>query len=191
MEEIEAKFLEIKENEIVKKLEAIGAQKEFELLYRRRVFDFPDYRLNENHSWLRLRDEGEKITLAYKKRFGIGDDKFKDEGMYETEIMVSDFEKTADLLRAIGMVEKFYEENKRVKYIFNDVDFCIDSWPLIPTYLEIEGKSWDDVEKATLALGLDWEDHIRCSTSQIYRHYGIVEKSYKILTFSEQIKRET
>ena len=59
--------------------------------------------------WLRLRDEGDKVTLTYKKRFGTGE-KFKDEGMYEKEIVVSDFEKTADILNAIGMVEKFYEE---------------------------------------------------------------------------------
>ncbi len=189
MEEIEAKFLEINEKEIVQKLEKLGAKKEFDILYRRRVFDFPDFRLEKEHSWLRLRDEGERITLTFKRRLGVGDDKFKDKGMHEVETLVNNFDETAELLKSIGMIEKFYEENKRVKYILNNVEFCIDTWPLIPTYLEIEGKSWEDVENASLKLGFDWKDHVRCSTMQIYKHHDIDEKSYQILTFQEQIKK--
>lgn len=141
------------------------------------------------NSWLRLRDEGDKVTLTYKKRFGVGDNRLKDGGMHEVEVITNDFEKTAQLLLSIGMVEKFYEENKRVKYILNDVEFCIDTWPLIPTYLEIEGPTWEAVEEATKTIDLDWSSHIRCSTMQIYENYDINENDYSVLTFDKQVKK--
>jgi adenylate cyclase class 2 len=188
MEEFEIKFLEVDKSELEKKLSLIGAEKVLEFMFRRRVFDFPDFRLAEAHSWVRLRDEGEKITLTYKKRLGTGE-KFKDSGMHEIEVNVSDFEKTAELLKSIGLIEKFYEENKRTKYILNEVEFCIDEWPLIPVYLEIEGKNWESVKEATTKLGLKWEDHIKCSTMQIYKHYEINENDFSVLTFEKQIKK--
>lgn len=188
MEEIEVKFLDINVSALEKKLISLGAKKVLDFLFRRRVFDYPDLRLAENHSWVRLRDEGEKITLTYKRRFGTGE-KFKDGGMHEIEVNVNDFEKTAELLKSIGMVEKFYEENKRVKYILDDVEYCIDEWPLIPAYLEIEGKDWGSVKEATEKINFNWDDHIKCSTMQVYRHYGINENDYSILTFKEQIKK--
>ena len=189
MEEIEVKFLEINTAQIENKLRELGASKVFDFLYKRRVFDFPSMSLEANNSWLRLRDEGDKITLTYKRRFGVGEDKLKDGGMHEVEVNVSDFDVTANLLKSIGMKEKFYEENKRVKYVIDDVEFCVDTWPLIPTYLEIEGKSWNSVEKFAQMLGLNWSDHIKCSTMQIYEHYGFNENDYSILTFEEQRKK--
>src|ERR1035437_8695663 len=123
MEEFEIKFLEVDVLELEKKLLQIGAKKVSNSLYCRRVFDFPDMHLEENHSWLRLRDEGDKITLTFKKRFGVGENKLRDEGMHEIEVIVSNFDKTTELLHSIGMIEKFYEENKRTKYTLNDIEF--------------------------------------------------------------------
>jgi len=189
MEEIEVKFLDINVNDTVSKIESLGAKKEFEFVYRRRVFDFPDMRLAENNSWLRVRDEGDKVTFTYKKRLGVTDDKLKDAGMHEIEVVVSDFNKTVELLLSIGMIEKFYEENRRIKYTLGDIEFCIDTWPLIPTYLEIEGTSWEEVESISRNLCFDWAEHIRCSTMQIYEKYGINENDFSILTFEKQLKK--
>src|SRR3989339_194886 len=88
MQEIEAKFLDIDSEKIQKKLEEIGAKKVGEYFYRRRVFDYPDWRLDKDHSWLRLRDEGEKITLSFKKRLGVDSSGVgvNDSGMEKDEI---------------------------------------------------------------------------------------------------------
>ena len=59
MEEIEVKFLNIDSDLMEKKLLKIGAKKVFEKLYHRKVFDYPDLRLNDQGAWVRLRDEGE------------------------------------------------------------------------------------------------------------------------------------
>lgn len=189
MEEIEVKFLDIVTDKLIKKLEKLGAKKVIDIIYRRRVFDFPGLSLAQKNSWLRLRDEGDKVTLTFKKKLGIGTDKLKDRGMYELEIKVSDFEKTAELLNAIGMLEKFYEENKRTEYVLSGVEYCIDQWPLIPAYLEIEGQDWQSVQGAATELGLDWNTHVKCSTMQVYEHYGIDENDFSVLTFDKQIKK--
>ena len=50
-------------------------------------------------------------------------------------------------------------------------------------------KNWDEVKEATLKLGLNWENHIKCSTMQIYKHYNINENDFSILTFEKQIRK--
>ncbi len=187
MEEKEVKFLDIDSQEIEEKLESIGAEKVFDKLYKRRVFDYPDLRLNEKAAWLRLRDEGDKVTLTFKQRIGVkkNDGTANDKTMKEIEIVVSDFDETAQLLEEIGLKEKFYEENRRTRYLLGDVEFDIDLWPQLDPYLEIEAPSWKEVEEAIHKLGLDPDDKKIFSTYQIYQLKGIDEHDYKEITFEK------
>lgn len=189
MEEIEVKFLDISVPEIRKKLSELGAKKVGEYLYKRKAYDYPDKRLAREHAWVRLRDEGDKVMFTYKQRFGVKDNYLQDGGVKEIEVIVSDFVLTNQLLCAIGLVEKFYEENKRERYILDNVEIDIDSWPMIPPYVEIEGKSWEAVEKVAKKLELTWSRHVRCSTMQIYEIYKINENDYSVITFEKQIKK--
>ncbi len=191
MEEIEVKFLNIDPETIEKKLKNIGAKKIFEKLYKRRVFDYPDLRFDKVGAYIRLRDEGDKITLTFKKRLGVKthDGKTNDEGMEEVEVKVSDFERTAEFLRKIGLEEKFYEENKRIRYQFDDIEFDIDFWPLLEPYLEIEASSWEKIDKTIKLLKLDPKDKKIFSTYQVYQLKGIDENDYQILTFKKILKK--
>jgi adenylate cyclase, class 2 len=191
MEEIEVKFLNIDSVLMEGKLEAIGAKKMFEKLYKRRIFDYPDLRLNKKGAWIRLRDEGEKITLTYKERIGMKtfDGKTNDDSMEEIEINVNDFEKTAEMLNKIGFIEKFYQENKRIRYRLNDIEFDIDFWPQLDPYLEIEAPSWEKIDEAIKLLELNPEDKRIFSTTQIYKLKGIEDIDYKEITFKGLIKR--
>lgn len=192
MEEIEVKFLNINPEIIEKKLVKLGAKKDFDRIFRRRVFDYPDLRLDKMGAWIRLRDEGDKITLTFKQRVGMQghDGKTNDRTMEEIEVMVNDFEKTAELLTKIGFKEKFYEENRRIKYHFGSVEFAIDFWPALEPYLEIEGSSWEAVDKAIGSLGLDPEQKRIFSTFQIYQLKGINENDYQEITFEKMLKKE-
>jgi adenylate cyclase class 2 len=191
MEEIEVKFLNIDSVLMESKLEAIGAKKIFEKLYKRRIFDYPDLRLNKKGAWIRLRDEGEKITLTYKERIGMKtfDGKTNDDSMEEIEINVNDFEKTAEMLNKIGFIEKFYQENKRIRYQLNDIEFDIDFWPQLDPYLEIEAPSWEKIDEAIKLLELNPEDKRIFSTTQIYKLKGIEDIDYKEITFKGLVKR--
>jgi len=192
MEEIEEKFINIDRNEIISKLESVGAKKVGSFFYKRQVFDFPDLRLDKEAAWVRLRDEGDKITLGFKQRIGWkeGSNEGDDGGMYEVEVVVDDFKKTAEFLYKIGLVDKFYLENKRTRYIKDGVEFDIDEWPLLEPYLEIEADSWEKVDKAIELLGLDKKDAKRFSTTQVYALKGINDKDYSRLTFDEAVKRK-
>ena len=192
MEEIEAKFLDVDVLRLKQKLESNGAQFIGSFDYKRKSYDFEGLLLAKSrHGWVRLRDEGERVTLAYKQRLGVktNDGSISDLGMKEIEVVVSDFNLTDQFLKSIGLIEKFYEENKRERYIFDEVEIDIDTWPMIPTYVEFEGSSWEHVKKVAEKLGFNWEEHLRCTTMQIYRKYGIEENDYGVITFIEQIKK--
>jgi adenylate cyclase class 2 len=109
--------------------------------------------------------------------------------MEEIEIVVSDFEKTADLLLALGFVGKIYEENKRIRYAKGTVEFDIDIWPMIPPYLEIEARSWSMIDRSAKMLGLDPAQKKIFSTHQVYRLYGIEEDEYAHIGFKKCIKK--
>ncbi len=188
-QEIEGKFLDVNPADIEKRLIKLGAKKQFRRKFRVYVFDHPDLRLHKNKSWVRIRDEGDKITFGFKQRLGVVEGK-QDQSMHETEVEVSNFEDTAQILRASGLIDKFCEEKWRTLYTLDDIEFCVDEMPMIPPYLEIEASSWDSVKAAAKQLGFDPKDMLICSAYQIYEHYGISQLDYDMLTFKEQRKRQ-
>ncbi len=191
MEEFEIKFLEVDVPELEKKLFSIGAKKVGETLSRITNFDYPDYRLRAEHAWVRLRSEFDKTTLTYKQRQGVtsSDGSTRDEGMKEIEVTVGDFDVTKNLLLSIGLIEKFSQERKRIRYMRDDVEFDLDTWPLIPTYLEIEGPSMDKLKKVSDELGFNWENHFIGSFGQVCGKYGFSDHDYVVFTFKEQIRK--
>ena len=192
-QEYEVKFLDIDVPQMEKKLASVGAEKVGEFFYKRITFDFPGLPLHAKGAWLRLRDEGDRVTMTWKRRLGIKahDGTQSDEGMEEIEIVVDDFDQAAALLRALGMVDKFYQENRRSRWKKGDVEFDIDVWPRLKPYLEIEGPSWNKVDAAIAELGLDPKDKKIFSTNQIYLLNGIDEHEYSRMGFDEWVKQTT
>ncbi|KKU48202.1 hypothetical protein A3H10_01275 [Candidatus Uhrbacteria bacterium RIFCSPLOWO2_12_FULL_46_10] len=187
MQEIEVKFLNINPDELQKKLESIGAVKIGEYFYRRRVFDYPDWRLDKAGAFLRVRDEGDKVTLGFKKRIGVisNDGLTSDKGMEEVEVVVDDFNKTAEILLRLGFIEKHYAENKRVRWQKDDIIFDIDYWPGLEPYLEIEALSWEGIDEAINLLELRQEDKKIFSGNQVYALTGVDVGELRRITFDE------
>ena len=191
MEEIEIKYLNIDRKNIEEKLISLGAKKIADYHYKRIVFDYPDFRLDKQGAWLRLRDEGDKTTLTFKQRIAKDIHSLSgDEGMYERETVVESFDATHDILLKSGFIEKMYQENLRTRYVLDGVECDIDTWPLLSPYLEIEAKSWDLVYATAEKLGLKKEDAKIFSTNQVYRLQGIDDRNFIKLTFDEQIERK-
>ena len=94
------------------------------------------------------------------------------DGTQELEIEVDSFERTNLILKELGYVAKGYQENRRIQYLLNGVEIDIDSWPLIPTYLEIEGPSEEAVYNAVSALGFSVSDTTTRDVEGIYLDYG-------------------
>jgi adenylate cyclase class 2 len=91
--------------------------------------------------------------------------------MKEIAFTVESFTEAERLLLAIGMQVKSNQEKKRELWRLEDVEFMIDTWPWIPTFLEIEGESEQDVRKAATALNMDWQNAIFGGVARIYKHY--------------------
>jgi len=107
--EIEAKWLNIDHVAFRDILKSAGAELVApERKMVRRVFDYPDKRLGEVGGWVRVRDEGERITLSYKQ---VNDRTLH--GTQEVTVTVTDFDATCAFLYAIGLESKSLQETKR------------------------------------------------------------------------------
>jgi adenylate cyclase, class 2 len=191
MEEIEVKFLNIDPQAMEQKFVELGAKKVFDRIFKSRVFDYPDLRLNSQAAWIRLRDEGDKITLSFKQRQGAQGDggQTNDTGMTEHEVTVSDFEATSNIFFGAGFIQKFYEEKRRIRYMLGDVELDIDYVPLLDPYLEIEADDWAKIDKTIEVLGLDTKDKKIFSAFQVYQLAGINQLDYSELTLNGVTKR--
>lgn len=191
MEEFEVKFLNVDATEIEKKLSSMGAQKTAAFFYKRVVFDYPDMRLDKDAAWLRLRTDGKHTTLTFKQRIGVSarDGSANDKGMEEIEVSVEDFGTMRTILLRAGLVEKYYQENKRIRWQKDAMEFDLDFWPKLEPFLEIEAPSWRQVDRAIMLLGLNPADKKIFSVNQVYRLSGIEPNDYQRMTFKKFIKK--
>lgn len=139
--EIEAKWLAIDPTEMRQALErarATLASPERSMI--RRNFDYPDMHLEKVGGWVRVRNEGDKITLSYKQL-----NNRTVHGTKEVDVVVDDFDATCNFLKAIGLKQTSTQETKRESWKLGDTEIEIDTWPWIPTFVEIEAKSEDEL----------------------------------------------
>ncbi len=163
--EIEATFIGTEHNILREKLEKLGAViTKKECFIKRTIFDYEDLRLDKMAAWVRLRDEGDGITLTFKQRKSETID-----GMKEIEIVVSDFEQTKALLLAIGLVIKAEQETKREVWELNGTEVMLDTWPWLKPITEIEGESKEVVKELSDKLGFKWEEAVFDSTDGLYQ----------------------
>ncbi len=171
--EIEAKWLNANHNQLRRKLAKLGAQLVTpERLLRRKIYDYPDYRLDKSKSWVRVRDEGDKITLSYKQ---LNDRSLH--GTKEITVVVDDFDATCSFLEAIGMTIKSYQETKRESWVLNNSEIELDTWPWIPTLVEIESGSEEELKKTAKLLGLDYSIALHGSVETAYQaEYNVTDE---------------
>ena len=160
--EIEAKYLDIDKAAIRKKLKAAKALLlDPEKKMRRTVFD------TGPNSYARVRDEGDKIVLTYKNF--IDEDDIM--GCKEINLTVNDYDGAVKFLKACGLEAKAAQETLRETWRLDNVQITIDTWPWIPTYIEIEGNSEAEVWSVAEQLGLRKEDATFGAVDKIYQHY--------------------
>lgn len=181
--EIEAKFPDIDPVSFREILKNAGANIEYpERLMRRKNFDYPDKRLEKIGGWVRVRDEGDKMTLTYKQ---LNDRTLH--GTKEVEIVVNDFDRTCEFLISVGFEPKAYQETLREKWKLGEVEITIDTWPWVPTFVELEAPNEELLKESAKLLGLDWNQAMHGSVETIYqRHYDFTEEeidSWSSITF--------
>jgi adenylate cyclase class 2 len=167
--EYEAKFLDVDKNEIRKRLKDVGAELvRPEYLQKRIPFNLPKEK-HSIHSWLRVRDEGDKITLSLKM---VDGDKI--ENQKEICLEVDNFDNAVSLLEAIGCERKSYQETKRELWKLDNVEITLDEWPFLEPFVEIEGASEAAVKSVSEKLGFNYSDAVFGAVGKVYKmKYGI------------------
>lgn len=161
--EYEAKFVNISTSEIRQKLRSLGGSSEKpERLMRRVTIDSPE--MKQNKGYLRVRDEGDCVTMTYKQF-----DKLSVDGAKEHEVNVDNFEETIAILEAAGLPYTSFQESKRETWRLGDAEIVIDEWPWLAPYIEIEANDEHVVRETAEALGLSWGDAIFDDVMAAYR----------------------
>lgn len=163
--EIEARLLDVDVNDFLKRLKTAKAQFVGDWIQIRNCYDFNPVREN---SWIRLRREGSKTTLTIKE---IANSKI--DGTNESEIEVSDFDMTDEILNKLGYKARSVQENRRIRFMLDGVEIDIDFWPKIPTYVEFESKSEEQIKNVCNKLGVKFEELVTLDVTSIYCHYGL------------------
>ena len=162
--EYEARFLGIDTDAIHDRLLALTATCTMpRTLMRRIVFKNGD--IEQRGGWLRLRDEGHRITLTYKQTTSLTS---AIDTTLESEVQVNDFDTTKTLLEAMGFQALRFQENYREEWKIGAVTFDLDTWPDLPTFLEVEGPDEDTVRNAIESLGLDIAQASYGSVDEVY-----------------------
>ncbi|QQG41403.1 MAG: CYTH domain-containing protein [Candidatus Woesebacteria bacterium] len=167
--EFEATFTNIDKDDTRNRLKNAGAKLiRPEFMQKRVVFNLP-----KGHEipggWLRVRDEGDKITMSLKIVNGgkIDDQK-------ETQLTVNSFDEAATILETIGCDKKAYQESKRELWELDGVEITIDEWPFLEPIVEVEGKSEEEVKNVSEKLNFDYKNARFCAVDVLYSEkYGI------------------
>ena len=126
---------------------------------------------NNSKKWIRVRQTNNKTTIAVKHILAPNETNIQQ--MQETEIEVSNIKEANNLLEALGFSYKSYQEKERITYELNGYELDIDTWPGIPTYVEVEGKSQEDLENILNILGYKMTDTVSCTADKVYEKYGL------------------
>lgn len=170
-QEIEVRFLEIDKNALIERLAALGAQDHGERLLNEKIVykESPDWKTNTG-GWLRLRTENDSTKLTYKNRIQTD----TREIIEEIEFEVGDPDAAEALLSRLGYVAYRNQQKMRHTFQLDDVTCDIDTWPRVPTYVELEGPNEDALMDAAARLGLDWRQVERRNARRVIEQvYGI------------------
>ena len=152
-----------------------------EILNKKELIDFLKKFHNNSKKWIRLRKTNKKTTLTVKHI--LEDNGTNIQQMMETEMVVPSMEVANDFLKALGFSYKSYQEKRRISYILNKHQIDIDTWPGLPTYMEIEGESEEDIQAILNLLGYSMKDTVSCTVDEIYKKIGIDSLSIRELKF--------
>ncbi len=171
MHEIETKVLGIDVKDITKKIEGLGAQKIQEVELRVDWFSLANVDKNDQPWFLRVRSYSTgKIEVTWKGKPEITGTVRQ---VKEINVLVDDHEKMKMLFEAIGLVVYAHQEKKRVSWKLNNVQFDLDTYPKMSSYLEIEAQSEKEITDMIKKLNLEeyesWNDGERTLIEEKYK----------------------
>jgi len=131
--------------------------------------------LFEQGAYLRLRREGDSFECTLKQRVNSGTilPAIKTETEMSVAIGSEEWEDISDLLTRHGFIRIGIQEKRRSSFVLPPVRFDLDTWPGIPTYLEVEGPDIKSIESAITQIGYDPQRAVALGAAEVFQLYGI------------------
>lgn len=185
--EVEVKFLEIDEKAVSKKLKQLGAKDEGTDLLKETIFYDKGGIFKKEYKFARIRKSATKSFLAYKQHHSKGKDLKIVDNVNEVEFGVDNTNAARIFLEMLGLEAYRVQEKKRHSFLLGKVMIEVDTWPKIPAYLEMEGKSEKLPKTVAKKLGLSWKDaYFGSARDVIEKIYKIPVSDYRFFTFAKQ-----
>lgn len=160
---VESKIMYLQSNEFTQKVKEMGINK-----YR----------------WVRLRQTNDITTVTVKSINNPGKNNYEIQDVDEIEIEVESISKAKELLNAMGMFHRNYQEKRRLIYKKEEQECTIDFWPRLNPFLEIEVKEESLLDEIIKDLQLDESQIVSQNVDEIYMNNGIDIYSYRDLYMS-------
>jgi adenylate cyclase class IV len=172
MLEIESKILEIKEDEVIEKLEKMNYKGKKEKKLISLLYDTKENSIVEKGGIVRLRFDGEKGYLTIKMPVRNDNNEIKSFEEEEKEInfneMVEEFKQTHILVLKTEKIRKTYKFEKCVV----EIDKYLDNMSFIPCFLEIEGENENVILEKAIELGFEKKDLKKYTTLDLIEIYS-------------------
>ena len=188
--EFEIVFTDIDRKDIVEKIKSLWwVQTKENTLMKRVIFEHP---WDPKGSYLRVRDEWDKITCTYKKQKPW---KLDIHSIQELETEVKDFDIMVNIFRELWLNEKSYQETYREIWEINwEVEIMIDLWPWLKPYIEIEAENEELVKKYSEKLWFDYNSWLFGTVFQVYEKELGLDYDYinslKEITFENPLQKK-
>ncbi len=144
----------VKADELRKKLRDLEAEKKAEVVMPIAVYHHPQYEPDDKSGpYVRVRHEGDHVTFTVKSDL---DSKFVKEYEVNVEKPNGDtVDEMHKLLTALKFPIKYRVEKLREIWNIDDAEVVFDTYPGLPTYIEIEAESKKKLDEVTRKLGFD------------------------------------
>ncbi len=162
--EIEVKFLEVEKSALIQKLQNLDAKDLGEELISEQIFHDAAGEWYKQRKFARIRKTGKGIFFTYKHV-----EQRTATGTVEIEFSIAEPGKVKSFLEALGLVMDREQEKRRHKFKLGEVIVDIDTWPKIPTYVELEGPSEEQIKEAAAKLGFDWTKGVFGTSDTVIR----------------------
>ena len=174
--EYEVRITNIDTTEFRKKLKKFGAKLDNpKRLMPSVVFTHPK---NKKDSYVRIRDEGKKITMTSKSNL-------KDKFLTEYEVEIDDFQSGVDLLLSLGCKVKYYVEKIRETWkVSGCKEIVFDSYPGLKEYIEIECNSEKILNSTMKKLDVKPDNSDITIDGMFLNQYGIKKDRKKTERFT-------
>jgi adenylate cyclase class IV len=143
--EYEYVFRNYDKKKVIQDIIKLGGKRKGQWLFRIMIFNHP---INILNTYIRVRDEGHRITMSYK--YKETDAKFSD----EYEINIDNFDTAVKILYGIGCTKKYYYEKIREIWNIQKTEIVFDLNPGSPERMEIESPTKKELDLITKKLDM-------------------------------------